>query len=253
MPKIAVSAILGDFQRMLDEHWKYTAGAAETGNVDCSGAFVWSYRQRGQHIYHGSNRIARTEIVELLPISAAEPGMAAFKTREPSDSRYALPSGYKFGGKYYNGDLRDFYHIGLVGEDGNVLNAQSSATGFVSSPIKTWSCVARLKKIDYGDDEKMPENTEVLYAGTVFADSGSTVNLRKSASKSSAPIERVKIGATVNVLEDAGEWLKVETETHQGYMMARFVRREDACSTSGIEARLSSLEARVAALEGGVG
>lgn len=76
MPKIAVSAILGDFQRMLDEHWKYTAGAAEAGNVDCSGAFVWSYRQHGQSIYHGSNRIARTEIVELVPISAAKPGMA---------------------------------------------------------------------------------------------------------------------------------------------------------------------------------
>ena len=30
MPKIAVSDILGDFQRMLAEHWKYTAGASET-------------------------------------------------------------------------------------------------------------------------------------------------------------------------------------------------------------------------------
>ena len=76
MSKIAVSDILGDFQRMLDEHWKYTAGASETGNVDCSGAFVWAHRQHGQRIYHGSNRIARTEIVELVPISAAKPGMA---------------------------------------------------------------------------------------------------------------------------------------------------------------------------------
>lgn len=31
MPKIAVSIILGDFQRMLSEHWKYTAGAAGGG------------------------------------------------------------------------------------------------------------------------------------------------------------------------------------------------------------------------------
>ena len=40
MPKIAVSAILGDFQRMLDEHWKYTAGATLTAPARLSGHTV---------------------------------------------------------------------------------------------------------------------------------------------------------------------------------------------------------------------
>lgn len=259
MPKIAVSAILGDFQRMLDEHWKYTAGAAEAGNVDCSGAFVWSYRQHGQHIYHGSNRIARTEIVELVPISAAKPGMAVFKCRNPGDSRYALPSGYKQGGKYYNGDLRDFYHVGLMGEDGKVLNAQSSATGFVASPVKSWTCAGYLKKVDYKEEKQVEDSytAGVSYVGRVYATSGSTVNLRAEPSKSAKVLEKVKIGTSVNVIGNSGGWLHIETEANQGYMMAEFVdvgiSKTETPTFSELAERIEKLEERVTALEGGVG
>lgn len=261
MSKIVVSDILGDFHRMLAEHWKYTAGASETGNVDCSGAFVWSYRQHGQSIYHGSNRIARTEIVELVPISAAKPGMAVFKCRNPGDSRYDLPSGYKQGEKYYNGDLRDFYHIGLMGENGKVLNAQSSATGFVASPVKSWTCAGYLKKVDYKEEEPMEDDYNgVVYVGRVTAPSGSTVNLRAEPSKSAKVLEKVKVGTNVNVISASGEWLKVETETHHGYMMAEFVAHDevDVSQTetptiAELTERVEKLEARIASLEGGVG
>lgn len=258
MSKIVVSAILGDFQRMLAEHWKYTAGTSETGNVDCSGAFVWSFRQHGQSIYHGSNRIARTEVTELVPISAAKPGMAVFKCRNPSDARYALPSGYKQGGKYYNGDLRDFYHIGLMGADGKVLNAQSSATGFVASPVKSWTCAGYLNKVDYKEDNPMLDDSNgVIYAGRVTARSGSTVNLRAEPSKSAKVLEKVKIGTTVNVIGNNDGWLHIETETNQGYMMEEFVdvciSKTETPTLSELAERVEKLEARITSLEGGVG
>ena len=41
---------------------------------DCSGAFARAYKAHGPSIYHGSNRIAREYVVELLPPSAAKPG-----------------------------------------------------------------------------------------------------------------------------------------------------------------------------------
>lgn len=259
MPKITASAILGDFQRMLAERWKYTACASETGNVDCSGAFVWSFRQHGQSIYHGSNRIARTEIVELVPISAAKPGMAVFKCRNPDDSRYALPSGYKQGGKYYNGDLRDFYHIGLMGEDGKVLNAQGSATGFVASSVKSWTCAGRLKKVDYKEEKQVEDSytAGVSYVGRVYATSGSTVNLRAEPSKSAKVLEKVKIGTAVNVIGATGAWLNVETETHQGYMLGDFIdtgfSMVEMPTIAELMERIEKLEARVTSLEGGVG
>ena len=162
MDKIPVANILADFQRMEREHWKYSSDTA-LGQVDCSGAFVWSYKQHGLSIYHGSNRIARRYVLDLVPYANAKaqglivPGIAAFKTRRPGDPKYALPSSYRKGGAYYNGDLLDYYHIGLVDEDtGYVLNAQGTATGFVRSPItQNWSHVALLKDVAY--DGELPE------------------------------------------------------------------------------------------------
>jgi hypothetical protein len=70
---IPVDGLIALFNRMYREKWEYKWGAAQTGCVDCAGAFVWAYRQYGQSIYHGSNRIARRYIMELLPISQARP------------------------------------------------------------------------------------------------------------------------------------------------------------------------------------
>lgn len=257
--------LLKDFETMLFEHWKYTAGAAEKGNVDCSGAFVYAYRQHGKSIYHGSNRIARTEVVELLPISEAKPGMAAFKTRNPGDSRYNLPSSYQKGAKYYNGDLRDFYHIGLVSERGTVLNAQSSATGFVESEIDSWACVAYLKQVNYGeeaaddsnDDSTAADNTvSESIPAIVTAESGKTVNLRVSASLKAMILERVPVGTNVEILDETDDWALVNSGKYIGFMRKTFLKKvvqEDTITE--ILKRLAALEKRVEMLEseGGVG
>ena len=81
--KIPVTTLIADFQLMKSQHWAYREGAAQSGEVDCSGAFVWAYRQHGISIYHGSNRMARVEVAALIPINVANvvPGMAAFKHR----------------------------------------------------------------------------------------------------------------------------------------------------------------------------
>lgn len=157
MAKIPWHELIRDFQRMHREDWEYTWGASDDGNVDCSGAFVWAYRQRGLSIYHGSNRIARVHVERLIPYAeAAEkglivPGMAAFKVHLPGESGYDLGSQYKPGGDRYNGDVGDYYHIGLVDEDVRyVLNAQGTRNDFERNRITdNWSHVARLKDVDY--------------------------------------------------------------------------------------------------------
>ena len=89
---IPVTGIIADFKKMLADKWGYipaTAGilwtkgrqnatqnamAKKYGSkwighmvADCSGAFVYAYRQYNANIYHGSNRIARYYVEELLP------------------------------------------------------------------------------------------------------------------------------------------------------------------------------------------
>lgn len=250
--RIKVSDIISDFRRMLSERWPYVGGGSSKDGVDCSGAFAWAYRQHGCSIYHGSNRMAREEVVALIPIGQATvvPGMAAFKSRKPSDPKYDLPSSYRGGGYNYNGDLDDYYHVGLVDEDtARVLNAQEPSTGFVASPIgKGWTHVGYLKQVDYGvsdpasseqtsasKTDKQPDSTYSSTAVTVAA-SGSTVNLRKSASKSAALVDRIPLGQTVTMRgPEVGGWVPVRWGKKEGWVMAEFLRVDNPGTTPGTQ------------------
>lgn len=214
--------IIREFERMLAQGWAYAWGSAMEGVVDCAGAFVWAYKQHGEKIYHGSNRIARTEVVQLLPPDKWEPGMAAFKARQPGENGYALPQGYHPGGGQYNGDMLDYYHIGLVDEGGGVLNAQSTATGFVRSGLEDgWDYVARLKKIIY------PTREEGRGVATVKTADGNPAKLRKDPSTKNPYIDKVPSGTAVEVLETAmsdGEmWSKIRAGGVIGYMMSKYL------------------------------
>lgn len=227
---IPVSSLLADFQLMLREHWAYREGAAQKGEVDCSGAFVWAFRQHGVSIYHGSNRMARVEVVSLIPINVANlvPGMAAFKHRTPGETGYDLPSDYKPGGSHYNGDLNDYYHVGLVGTDTlQVLNAQSTATGFVSSPIsESWSHVAILKRVDYSAGTPPVDQPADPASGTatVYAENGAPVKLRQTPSTKLPYLAKVPVGATVSLRgADADGWTPVTYNGQDGYMMSQFL------------------------------
>lgn len=222
---IPVSSLIADFQLMEEEHWAYQEGAAQRGKVDCSGAFVWAYAQHGATIYHGSNRIARTEVIALIPINVANivPGMAAFKHRKPGEAGYDLPAGYLPGGDNSNGDLNDYYHMGLVDTDiSQVLNARSKADGFVSSPItQGWSHVALLTQVDYGADQPPASS---YGTATVYASNGAPVKLRKTASTRLPYLDLVPVGATVDLRgPDADGWTPVRYQGQAGYMMSQFL------------------------------
>lgn len=219
---MTAAEIIRAFEKMHAEKWAYAWGSAAEGVVDCAGAFVHAYRQHGQSIYHGSNRIARAEVVELLPPDRWEPGMAAFKVKRPGEDGYALPQGYLPGGGHYNGDLLDYYHIGLVDEGGGVLNAQSTATGFVRSGLEEgWDYVAQLKGIIY------PEGKETAGMATIKTPDGNPARLRKDPSTKNPYIDKVPAGTAVEVLETAmsdGElWSKIRAGGVTGYMMAKYI------------------------------
>ena len=87
---------------------------------------------------------------------------------------------------------------------------------------------------------------------TVYADSGSTVNMRTKAKTSAALVERVPIGARVELLGTCGSWTKVKFGSCVGYMMTKFLAAEKALEPDedlSLEERVTRLERRVAQLE----
>ena len=95
---------------MADNGWKYVADAARHGEVDCSGAFTYWYKQAGSYMYHGSNTMWRKYTTERGEIGEIEliPGMAVYKWRNDGKE----PERYKADG------LGNFYHVGCYIGDG---------------------------------------------------------------------------------------------------------------------------------------
>ena len=193
---IPVSDLIALFETMHRERWAYEWGAARRGCVDCSGAFVYAYRQYGESIYHGSNAIARRYVGKHS--SEARPGYAAFKWRKQDTAKYPDGRG-------------DFYHIGLVDASGEyVLNAQGTKAGFTRTPVSKWHCFAPLNAVEYNlsaaaaaspligetGDER---SGSVIYSATVTTQSGN-LNVRSGPGTEYPKIGSLPKGETVDVL-----------------------------------------------------
>lgn len=233
--------------------WPYVSpGTNDSRGIDCSGLFVKAYRDQGASIYHGSNTIYRkycSEKGKLTNVSQLRPGMAVFKWNPNTPEKF-------------NDGLGDFQHIGLVASVNplRIIHA-SSAVGCVTTDTKLgkWTYWGWLKAVAKADS--LPEPTEgdeepvsTVKTAIVWAESGSTVNLRIRASTSAALVERVPIGATVEVLGTGDKWSKVRYGPRTGYMMAEFLTTEEpvveeSVTDMTLEERIARLEKRVALLE----
>ena len=233
--------------------WPYVSpGTNDSRGIDCSGLFVKAFRDQGASIYHGSNTIYRkycSEKGKLANVSQLKPGMAVFKWNANTPEKF-------------DDGLGDFQHIGLVTSVNplRIVHA-SSAAGCVTTDTKLgkwayWGWLKDVAKTDNlqpnpdepteGDEEPMAE------FATVIADSGSTVNMRTKAKSSAALVERVPLGARVEVLGTCGSWTKVKFGSRTGYMMSQFLTAEEPLEPDEdltLEERVTRLEKRVAMLE----
>ncbi len=97
--------------------------------ADCSGLFVWAYKQLGAKIYHGSNTIWNKYCSaqgKITPGMEMKPGTAVFLVK--NNSRH---------------------HIGLYVGDGVVIEARQTSTGVVESAPGDWDEWGELKDVEY--------------------------------------------------------------------------------------------------------
>ena len=233
--------------------WPYVSpGTNDSRGIDCSGLFVKAYRDQGASIYHGSNTIYRkycSEKGKLTNVSQLKLGMAVFKWNANTPEKF-------------DDGLGDFQHIGLVTSVNplRIVHA-SSAAGCVTTDTKLgkWAYWGWLKDVAKTDSlppapAELTEGDEELMAefATVIADSGSTVNMRTKAKSTAALVERVPLGARVEVLGTCGSWTKVKFGSRTGYMMSQFLTAEEPLEPDEdltLEERVTRLEKRVAMLE----
>lgn len=190
--------------------WKYVAGGASEGAVDCSGAFTYWYNKAGSFMYHGSNTMWRKYTTLKGKIGSIDlvPGMAVFKMRQDGKE----PDQYKGDG------LGNFYHVGLYIGDGKVIEAQSTKTGVVTSCISSWGYAARLKYTEYD----LNEGGEYPTTGTVVT-AGGPLNMRSEPSKSGAILTRIPNGTALTITGKNGDWYAVSYTGKSGYVSAQYI------------------------------
>ena len=190
----------------------------------------------------GSNWFVRHELYNLRPLTSTSQlydGCAVLKTKQPGESGYNLPERYKD-----HVDQIDYNHIGLGTDDGRIIDStrygqrqdgtwERNGPGWSTAKIgpNSWDIIADFPPdmVDYSDRGQtdnwtMPEVIPMENA-QVYAESGSTVRLRKTASTKAIVIANVPIGATVGVLDKQGPWWQITHAGKTGWMMADFLKQ----------------------------
>lgn len=65
----------------------------------------------------------------------------------------------------------------------------------------------------------------MLYQAKVVASSGSTVRMRTAADSSASVAKTIKLGQTVDVVQELDGWLRIVHEGTTGYMMSKFLEK----------------------------
>ena len=204
---------------MVDKKWKYVARGAKAGEVDCSGAFTYWYKEAGSYMYHGSNSMWRKYSTEVGKIGEIElvPGMAVYKIRDWKSTEVGNP--------WYKTEPGDVYHVGLYIGGDQVVEAKGTRYGVVYSKLKNWTHAGKLKYTDYDLDENgntfSPE-CQFPCMGTVVTQSGK-LNFREKPNTKCDILARIPKGEMLTLTGYSDGWYFAEYDGKEGYVSAEFI------------------------------
>ena len=231
-------------------------GDGSNGVCDCIGLIIGALKRMGiiWTGIHGSNYGARYQTVGLEYIQSESQlrlGDAVYKASDPDGyvkkacnagrmkAKYKLPDRYKKGHQYYNGDLKDYYHVGVVTQVSPLrITHMTSPRMKVDTNLNGgWNYHGKVKPLVNAEKNgsvpadnpvpSAPTNVPVPSEGSkaiVVADNGLPVKMREYPSTNCATWEKVPCGTEVTIVEPGETWAKINGCGRQGwYMMAKFL------------------------------
>lgn len=123
-------------------------------------------------------------------------------------------------------------HIGIYTGNGKGAIASSASRGCVAesefhgkSINGGWNRVGLWDKLSYGEkiDNILNGGETPMIKAMVTAKQGSSVNLRERPNQNARVLKQVKLEEIVDIIEELGDWDKVEYNGITGYMMSQFL------------------------------
>ena len=234
---VTMESFLRGVDAIAEEKPTYRLGHdGSDGACDCIGLIIGAIRRAGGKWAgtHGSNWAARNAMDTLHAVSDQgdlQVGQAVFKAAEPWQSGYNLPDRYKG-----DADTRDYYHVGVVRSVSPLEIVHCTGPGIVhDSKMGKWNFAGWLRMVSRGNDEG---EAEKMQTAVVIAESGSTVNLRKTPH--GALEDRVPVGSTAQVLDTMDGWARVTVDGKTGWMDKRYLQMQDGADDASGDAEDSS-------------
>lgn len=205
-------------------------GTGKDGTCDCIGLVMGALGK--DYPMHSTNYFARFQMRVLdclLDESQLHEGAVVYKSRRSVEQ---LHERYQPGGRYYTGDLLDYYHVGVVTSIDPLEITHCTSTDSINgiaydSSIRAWSHIGDLLDVEYAEafePEGVQPETTLFELAVVYSENGNPVKLRSTPSTKLPYIAEVPRGARVEVLESAGEWSTIRWNGQRGYMMSQYLR-----------------------------
>lgn len=238
-----IQTFLGKVEEIANSKPSYKLGHdGSDGTCDCIGLIIGAIRRAGGRWpgTHGSNYAARnvmSKLIRQVDAASIERGWLVFKAHGPMDDGYALPDKYRAGGAEYNGDVMDYYHVGVVTsiEPLNITHCTKGG-GVDGVTVDTrqgdWRYAGPCALVTYAAHTDSPEGGDTSMEtrrATVISQDGNPVKLRSTPSTDKRYLAKVPVGTQVEVMQDAQGWAQVRLPSGQvGYMMSKFLAIEDS-------------------------
>ena len=183
--------------------------------TDCSGLFYWAFKELGGYMYHGSNTMWNKYCVNKGDLNKGKrtdgqelkPGTAVFVLKNKTDRS----------------------HVGLYIGGGKVIEAAGQTSGVTISDISNskWAEWGELKGVIFDVGVSfVPAEPEPVISGPTAIVNATRVALRTGPSTNDSIILRVDKGKKVELLNNP-EWTQVKYEGKTGYMMTKFLDKEE--------------------------
>lgn len=258
--------------------------SGQNGLCDCIGLIMGAMNRLSRISYpiHSTNYFARKQTDNLRVLKSGETLQVGQILYKANSDQSDLNDRYKHGGTYYaNGDLNNYYHVGVITSLSPLEITHCTQDGSISgikrdSSTKGWTHVGEVKGVDYAADTNVGSKEEATMSKTAYVSvpaGTTTANLRKRPNKKADLVKRITKGTVVEVLEQADGWSKIQDPTgDRGYMMSEFLKILEYADENAPEAgedaqqqapeshfeqevleRLTRIEERLNAIDGGVG
>lgn len=230
-----------EFAREVDELALTITGyqngkSGQNGLCDCIGLIMGAMTRlgRGSYPMHSTNYFARYQMDSLRILSPAEKLAVGQLVYKADDNQSDLNDRYKAGGRYYtDGDLLNYYHVGVVTGTAPLEITHCTSSGNISgikrdSTTKGWTHVGEMRGVGYALNNTEHKEETPMQKATVAASNGEPVRMRKAPGTDAVTLAKLQVGTVVEVPEKAGEWATVVApDGKRGYMMTKFLTFDD--------------------------